>query len=185
MLNAELADTMGNLLSRACAKTLNPHQQFPSVDLEQLNELIKTESCKILFEKLTELHEKCRQHYTDYNFHFVVDTVISALHSANAFFEASKPWELKDSTEEWKTKRLESIISITFESLRIAGIIFQPIIPDYSKRLLTRLNIPKELRFWKDAKINLRKVPQQLVNLESNILFKRIISDVAKPFSSK
>ena len=72
MLNAELADTMGNLLSRACAKTLNPHQQFPKVDLEQLNELIKTDACKILFERLTELSDSCRQHYSNYNFHLVL-----------------------------------------------------------------------------------------------------------------
>lgn len=63
---------MGNLLSRACATSLNPHQQFPQVDLEQLIDLIKTDTCKVLFEKLTELHDKCRQH-----FHLVVDTVVS------------------------------------------------------------------------------------------------------------
>lgn len=184
-MNAELADTMGNLLSRACAKTLNPHQKFPQVDLEQLNELIKLETCKILFEKLTELNENCRQHYVDYNFHLVADTVITTLHSANAFFESTKPWELKNSTEEWKTKRLESILSITLESLRIAGIIFQPIIPNYSQRLLDRLNIPKELRFWKDAKISLRKTSHDLVNLEENILFRRILTAEEKAKSNK
>lgn len=176
---------MGNLLSRACAKSLNPRQQFPHVDLEQLNELIKMETCKILFERLTELHEKCKQHYTDYNFHLVVDAVMSTLHAANGFFEASKPWELKNSDEEWKTKRLESIISITFECLRISGIVLQPIIPNYGTRLLDRLSIPKELRYWKDAKISLRKVPQDLVELESNILFRRIVIADDKPASNK
>lgn len=186
MLNAELADTMGNLLSRACAKSLNPRQQFPHVDLEQLNELIKFDTCKILFERLTELHDKCKQHYTDYNFHLVVDAVMATLFAANGFFEASKPWELKNSEDEWKTRRLESIISITFESLRISGIILQPIVPSYSSRLLDRLNIPKELRFWKDAKICLRKVSQDLVNLESNILFRKIvIAEEEKPAASK
>lgn len=180
MLNAELADTMGNLLSRACAKTLNPQQQFPQVDLEQLNELIKTDMCKVLFERLTELHDKCRQQYSDYNFHLVVDTVISTLHAANAFFEATKPWELRKGNEDWKVKRLESIISITLESLRIAGVILQPIIPNYCGRLLDRLNIPKDLRLWKDTKISLRKAPLPLVDLDSNILFKRIILENEK-----
>lgn len=180
MLNAELADTMGNLLSRACAKTLNPRQQFPQVDLEQLNELIKTDICKVLFEKLTELHDKCRQHYSDYNFHLVADTVITTLHATNAFFESSKPWELKKSDEDWKIKRLESIISIALESLRISGVILQPIIPNYCGRLLDRLNVPNELRFWKDAKVSLKKVPVQLVDLESNILFKKIILESEK-----
>lgn len=176
---------MGNLLSRACAKSLNPRQQFPHVDLEQLNELIKFDTCKILLERLTELHDKCKQHYTDHNFYLVVDCVMSALHAANGFFEASKPWELKNGDEEWKTRRLESIISITFECLRISGIILQPIVPNYSSRLLNRLSIPKELRFWKDAKINLRKVPHDLVDLESNILFRKIIIADDKPASNK
>lgn len=29
MLNSELADTLGNLLSRCCAKAVNPEQVFP------------------------------------------------------------------------------------------------------------------------------------------------------------
>lgn len=185
LLNAELADTMGNLLSRACAKTLNPRQQFPQVDLEQLNELIKTDTCKILFERLTELHEKCRLHYSDYNFHLVVDNVISTLHASNAFFEFTKPWELKKSDEDWKIKRLDSILSIALESLRISGVILQPIIPNYSCRLLDRLNVPADLRFWKDAKINLKKVPADLVDLDSNILFKKIITESENQTNNK
>lgn len=172
---------MGNLLSRACAKSLNPQQIFPQVDSNQLNELIKLEACQVLFEKMTELHEKCHQHFLDHNFHLVVDTTMSTLRAANAFFEASKPWELKNNSDENLTKRLETIISIVFECLRISGIVFQPIIPNYSKRLLDRLNISNELRFWKDAKMNLRKVSTNLVNLESNILFRKIILGEEKP----
>lgn len=180
ILNAELADTMGNLLSRACAKTLNPQQQFPKVDLEQLNELIKLDACKILFEKLSELPDKCRINYSEYNFHLVVDAILATLHVSNGFFEATKPWELKNSNEEWKKKRLETIIGITLESLRICGVIFQPIIPNYSKRLLDRLNVHNDFRFWKDTKVNLPKASQYLVDLDSNILFKRILTQDEK-----
>lgn len=171
---------MGNLLSRACAKSLNPQQIFPQVDLEQLNELIKLDACQILFEKMTELHEKCHEHFIERNFHLVVDTTMSTLRAANAFFEASKPWELKNNSDENIKKRLESIISIVFECLRISGIIFQPIIPQYSKRLLDRLNVPSKLRYWKDAKMSLKKVSTNLVNLESNILFQKIILNEPK-----
>jgi methionyl-tRNA synthetase len=180
ILNAELADTMGNLLSRACAKTLNPQQQFPQVDQAQLSELIKLDACKTLFEKLSEMPDKCKQHYSEYNFHFVVDTIMSTLHAGNGFFEATKPWLLKKSDEEAHKRRLETIIAVTFECLRVCGIALQPIIPSYSKNLLDRLNVTKELRFWKDTKVNLPKVPKPLVDLGSNVLFKKIIPNDSK-----
>jgi methionyl-tRNA synthetase len=173
-LNAELADTFGNLLSRACAKTLNPQQKFPQVHSDHVNELIKLDSCKIMLEKLDELSTVCRKHFENYHFHFVVDTVLAALHTSNNFFETTKPWELKNKDEE-STRKLETIISMTMESLRISATILQPIIPDFTNRLLTRLNIPTEQRFWKDTKLYLRNVEHNLKDLENNILFQRII----------
>lgn len=178
-MNAELADTFGNLLSRACAKALNPRHEFPQIYNDQLSELIKTDSCKLLIEKLTEAPDKCRQHFTAFNFHLVVDSVMAVLHAANNFFELSKPWELKNGDEVAKRK-LETIISLTMESLRISGIILQPIIPDYTNKLLTRLSIDTNLRMWKDTKLYLRKVPHSLTDLESNILFRRIILESEK-----
>lgn len=183
-LNAELADTFGNLLSRACAKTLNPHQKFTAVHSDQLSELIKLDSCKVLLEKVSELPEACHHHYSLYNFHLVVDSVMNTLHATNNFFETTKPWELKNGDEE-ATKRLESIVSLTLESLRVCAIILQPIIPDFTNRLLQRLNVPQDLRFWKDTKLNIRKVPNNLVDLESNILFKRIILESEKQPQNK
>lgn len=71
------------------------------------------------------------------------------------------------------------------EALRISGTILQPIIPDYTNKLLQRLNIPQDQRLWKDTKLYLRKVPHNLVDLESNILFRRIILESEKPEKSK
>lgn len=180
ILNSELADTFGNLLSRACAKTLNPRQIFPQVHNEQLKELIKMDSCKLLFEKLTEVPSVTLECYNNYSFHHAVDAVIGTLHLANNFFESSKPWELKNGDED-AVRKLETIISITMESLRICGTILQPIIPDFTGKLLQRLNIPQDQRVWKDTKIYLRKISHDLVDLESNILFRRIILESEKP----
>lgn len=180
ILNSELADTFGNLLSRVCAKTLNPQEKYAQVHNTQLSELIKLDSCKILIEKVSEAPGKCREHFDSFNFHLVVDTVMAMLHSANGFFEATKPWELKKGDED-ALKKLETIISLTMESLRIAGIILQPIIPDFTEKLLQRLNVPAHLRLWKDTKLNLRKISHNLNDLESNILFRRIILESEKP----
>lgn len=173
-MNSELADTFGNLLSRACAKTLNPQQEFPQIHNEHLSELLKLDSCKLLIERISEVPKKCRHDFIAYNFHHVVDSVMGLLHAANNFFEITKPWELKNGNDEAKHK-LATIISLTMEALRISGIILQPIIPDFTDKLLKRLNVPEHQRFWKDTKLYLRQVPHSLVDLENNILFKRII----------
>jgi methionyl-tRNA synthetase len=55
ILNSELADTFGNLLSRACAKSLNPKQIFPSVHEKEFNELLGVEATKVLVEKMAEV----------------------------------------------------------------------------------------------------------------------------------
>lgn len=178
-MNSELADTFGNLLSRACAKTLNPSQKFPEVHKEQLSEIIKMDACKVLLEKISELPALAHQHYSSYSFHLVVDSVMALLHAANNFFETAKPWELKKGDED-AIRKLETIISLTMESLRVSAIILQPIIPEFSGKLLQRLNIPQDLRLWKDTKLYIRKAPHSLVDLESNILFQRIILESEK-----
>lgn len=55
ILNSELADTLGNLMSRASAKSLNPKQIFPKIHGEEFEELLKEEYTQVLVGKLKEL----------------------------------------------------------------------------------------------------------------------------------
>lgn len=91
--------------------------------------------------------EKCFNHYKSYNFYLVVDQVIEVLHSANKFFETTKPWELKKRNE---IGQLEATLAVTIETLRICGIILQPIIPVICKTLLDKLNVNENQRNWID-----------------------------------
>ena len=58
ILNAELADTLGNLLSRVCAKSLNPRQIYPRVHTAQLRDILTTDSGRHLWESLEQLGGK-------------------------------------------------------------------------------------------------------------------------------
>jgi len=56
ILNSELADTLGNLLSRACAKSLNPGQIYPSANAEHLADLLRSlDAAKRLQDTLLQL----------------------------------------------------------------------------------------------------------------------------------
>ncbi|XP_058977896.1 methionine--tRNA ligase, mitochondrial [Musca domestica] len=161
ILNAELADTMGNLLSRVCAKSLNPRQIYPRLHTAQLRDIMKTEAAQHLLKSLEQLKEKCGQHYEDKNFYMAVDNVMSALHAANSFFETSRPWELKLKTVTEPAKRsllypptdenalrLETIVAMTMDTLRLSGIVLQPILPGIAGRILDKLSVPWNQRLW-------------------------------------
>lgn len=75
--------------------------------------------------------------------------MIEVLHSANKFFETTKPWELKQPNE---IRQLEAIFAVTMETLRICGIILQPIIPYICKILLDKLNVDENRRNWIDTR---------------------------------
>lgn len=58
ILNAELADTFGNLLSRCCGKALNPEGIVPTINPEVFNELGKLEITKKMLDLLHALPGK-------------------------------------------------------------------------------------------------------------------------------
>ncbi|XP_037824487.1 methionine--tRNA ligase, mitochondrial-like, partial [Lucilia sericata] len=196
ILNAELADTLGNLLSRVCAKSLNPRQIYPRVHTAQLRDILKTDSARHLWDSLEQLDAKCTQHYNDRNFYMVADCVMSTLHAANSFFETSRPWELKLKTITEDSKRikiplpqcdenalrLETIMAMTMDTLRLCGIVLQPLLPQLSTRLLDKLGVPWNQRLWKNLKDHFGLVANDVIeppiegclSRADAVLFKRI-----------
>lgn len=55
ILNSELADTLGNLLSRCCGKALNPKQEVPVINMEAFDKLMKEDCTKKLINNLQHL----------------------------------------------------------------------------------------------------------------------------------
>ncbi|XP_065338157.1 methionine--tRNA ligase, mitochondrial [Cloeon dipterum] len=141
ILNAELAGKLGNLLNRCTGKSLNPRQIWPAF----VEAAVEAQEVAPLIAALQELPAKAKQHYAAFNFYKAVDEVILVLQVANKFFEDQKPWTLaRDSAE------IQSILSLTFETLRVVGIVLQPVIPKLTARLLDRISVPLEKRFWGD-----------------------------------
>uniref|UniRef100_A0A2M4AL39 Methionine--tRNA ligase, mitochondrial n=1 Tax=Anopheles triannulatus TaxID=58253 RepID=A0A2M4AL39_9DIPT len=174
ILNSELADTLGNLLSRCCGKALNPASLYPALDEEAFERLKSYDVTHRLLEVLNEMPDKTLQHYQKHNFYLVVDTVIHLLHTANNFFETTTPWKLKKSESPADRAMLNAILTITMEVLRQTAIVMQPIIPVLTERLLDKLNIPASARTWPDTKLSFRTKDTSLGDQDS-ILFRRIV----------
>jgi methionyl-tRNA synthetase len=176
ILNAELADTLGNLLSRCCGTALNPNQIFPEIERSTFRDVASMDVTKKLIEDVSTLPDICMGHYSNFNFYKAVDRLIATLHQANLFFETLKPWELKKQPSKWR--ELDSVLHLTLETLRVCGILLQPIIPNISSNLLNKINVPRERRHFSDAKQlswdNSNFIGKELSG-DKSVLFKRIV----------
>ncbi|XP_055549833.1 methionine--tRNA ligase, mitochondrial [Wyeomyia smithii] len=172
ILNAELADSFGNLLSRCCGKALNPDAIVPVVDQNILDKLSLSESAKKMLDLLQAMSDKCFAHYQQYNFYLVVDCVVQLLHATNTFFETCAPWKLKD--QQQRTE-LHTILGITMEVLRQVGIILQPIVPGLSSRVLDKLSVPHDRRLWNDLQLQVNRTERPLAAEGDTVLFRRIL----------
>ncbi|XP_053205172.1 methionine--tRNA ligase, mitochondrial-like [Panonychus citri] len=172
-LNMDLADTFGNLLSRCCAPKINLKQIYPKTpDHKHLSQL----QADNLIDSLIQLSSKVDSCFSEAHFYDGIDLIMSSLRMANKMVQDSKPWELAKDPE--KHEQLYSVIYLAFEALRVVGILMQPVIPQMSTKLLDKLSIPTEERFWSYATPRLlpeNSSPERPLNTElESILFNRI-----------
>ncbi len=165
-LNSELANTLGNLLSRCTAKAFRKDPLGNTkVDLEA--------SCSgkagDLLQELRSLPWRVESHYTDFEYYLGVDLIMEVLRNTNGFIQEERPWEL---AREGQHERLAVVLKVAYESLRICGILMQPITPTLSGRLLDTLRVEK--RTWDDAKRTIVDQNLSCVSGERCVLFNRV-----------
>ena len=147
-LNLELADTLGNLLNRTCSTGVNPAQVIPP--WKPLFQSYATELSSNLMEHLEKLPELVEQSYENFYFYQGIVHVMDALRITNQFVQEEKPWDLKKTNQE----RLEFVLALSLESLRISGILLKPIVPTLAETLLTKLNITPSQQTFQHTKKN-------------------------------
>ncbi|XP_031787008.1 methionine--tRNA ligase, mitochondrial isoform X2 [Nasonia vitripennis] len=151
ILNSELADTLGNLVSRCTGKVVNPKSEIPSAAIYAKE--LKSEPAETLRKSMESLGEITKQHYESFYVHHAIDAVMSTLRSANIMIEHHKPWVLrKEPDNEIAITELKSVIALALEATRISAIALYPVVPKLSCNLLDFLNVPNNARLWKDTK---------------------------------
>lgn len=178
ILNSELADTLGNLVSRCAGKTINPSKEFP--DPAKYWNVLQSQVADETRKALESVGRKARKSYEEYNLHHVVDAVMSMLHCANRMIDYHEPWQLRKQINDANSIReLKAVISLALESSRIAALILYPITPRLSSNLLDFLNIPRENRAWTDIVpefFNNNSIKERYIECNNVILFKKIRS---------
>ena len=167
LLNLELADTLGNLLNRCSSKGVNREEVIPRYPAAYQEESRLHNELESLQE---EISSRVGDSYKAFNFYQGIVLVMDLLRLTNQFVQTVQPWTLKQESDR---ERLHWVLAASFESLRISGILLQPVVPGLAARLLDKLNIEKTERDWASARPGRRNKSGQLAPGKT-VLFQKI-----------
>jgi methionyl-tRNA synthetase len=136
----ELADDFGNLVQRDLVminKHCNGILPIPNVNQltpkdQELLDLAKIGQHQI-YHNLNEL-----------NIRMICDIAIAITRAGNRYINEEEPWKLIKKPD--GRERMEVVIYVIYNVLRVAGIYFQPIIPKTMENLFEQMNVPIEFR---------------------------------------
>jgi methionyl-tRNA synthetase len=128
-MNADLANNFGNLAQRSlsmvaknCGASVPTPGEFTAADqaiLDQANGLL--DAARAAFDKQ--------------EFSRALEAVWGVLHHTNAYFADQAPWVLRKTDVE----RMNTVLYVTLEVLRIVAILAQPVMPNATAKLLDAL----------------------------------------------
>ena len=137
-INTDLANTLGNLVSRTTAMS----QKYFGGELTVGGEQAELDSdLKAVADEVVAAYEK---HMDGFQFSNALSEVFRLLDRANKYIDETTPWILAKSED---TKpRLLQVMKNLCEAIRISAVLITPFMPDSSKAILDLLNVAPEGR---------------------------------------
>ena len=140
-INADLANDLGNLAQRSLsmiAKNCDAH-------VPQAGAF--SEADQALLEAVYALPEKARTAMTHYALHTMLADIWRVVGDANRYFASEEPWTKRKSDAD----RFATILYVTAETLRVLGIMAQPVMPVSAAKLLDLLAVSEDKRSFAHA----------------------------------
>jgi len=138
-LNSDLANGLGNLAQRTLSMIhKNCDGKIPECgDLSDEDQILLSHA----YDKLVPL---MREQGGKMKFNRMLETIWRLVIDANGYVDAQAPWGLKKTDP----KRMETVLYVLAEIVRVLGIAVQSIIPESADKLLNQLKIEEDKRLY-------------------------------------
>ena len=132
-MNADLSNDLGNLAQRSLSMIAkNCGGVVPKCGA-------LSDADKEILASADGLLAEVRSHHEAFAISRALDTIWKVVADANRYFAGQEPWALKKTDP----ARMETVLYVTAEVLRIVGILIQPYVPQSAAKLLDALNVEK------------------------------------------
>ncbi|WP_129658071.1 methionine--tRNA ligase [Rothia uropygialis] len=132
-INSDLSNDLGNLAQRSLSMVAkNCEAAVPSPDEF-------TAQDRAILESADALYVSVRQDFESLDYHRALDRIWKVIADVNRYFTAQEPWKLRKTDQ----TRMETVLYVTLECLRIVAILIQPIMPGSMAKLLDQLGQPE------------------------------------------
>ena len=132
-MNADLSNDLGNLAQRSLSMIAkNCGGVVPKCGA-------LSDADKEILASADGLLAEVRSHHQAFAISRALDTIWKVVADANRYFAGQEPWALKKTDP----ARMETVLYVTAEVLRIVGILIQPYVPQSAAKLLDALNVEK------------------------------------------
>ena len=136
-INADLANDLGNLAQRSlsmiaknCGGVVPKHGALTEADRE-------------ILAAADGIHAEARAAHETHSINKALDAIWRVVADANRYFAGQEPWALKKTDP----ARMETVLYVTAEVLRIIGIMVQPYMPSSAASLLQLLSVDTNANF--------------------------------------